>query len=126
MKKVSEFSIQSVKFFITKTGIVDIPEGTFKAVLVTIGRKTGNEHAVEIRAVFYQGKFYFSRRNPDSDWLKNSLKNPSVKVQYQGETILGTASLVEDQELCKKISQMKYSDKRSEEARIVLQVIPCG
>jgi len=126
LKEVSEFSIQSVKFFITRTGIVEIPEGTFKAVLVTTGRKTGKEHAVEIRAVFYQGKFYFSRRNPDSDWLKNALKNPSVKVQYQGETISGIASLVEDQELCKKISQMKYSDKRSEEARIVLQVTPCG
>lgn len=105
---------------------MEIPEGTFKAVLVTTGRKTGKEHAVEIRAVFYQGKFYFSRRNPDSDWIKNALKNPSVKVQYLGETVLGTASLVEDQELCKKISQMKYSDKRSEEARIVLQVTPCG
>lgn len=104
---------------------MEIPEGTFKAVLVTTGRKTGKEHAVEIRAVFYQGKFYFSRRNPDSDWIKNALKNPSVKVQYLGETVLGTASLVEDQELCKKISQMKYSDKRSEEARIVLQVSPC-
>lgn len=126
MKEVSEFSIQSVKFFITRTGIVEIPERTFKAVLVTTGRKTGKEHAVEIRAVFYQGKFYFSRRNPDSDWLKNALKNPSVKVQYQGETISGIASPVEDKELCKKISQMKYSDKRSEEARIVLQVTPCG
>src|SRR6185437_66751 len=101
LKKVSEFSIQSVKFFITRTGIVDIPEWTFKAVLVTTGRKTGKEHAVEIRAVFYQGKFYFSRRNPDSDWLKNALKNPSVKVQYQGDTILGTALLVNDSELCK-------------------------
>jgi len=126
LKEVSEFSIQSVKFFITRIGIVDIPEGTFKAVLVTTGRKTGKEHAVEIRAVLYQGKFYFSRRNPDSDWLKNALKNPSVKVQYLGETISGIASLVEDQELSKKISQMKYSDKRSEEARIVLQVTPCG
>jgi len=126
LKKVSEFSIQSVKFFITRTGIVDISEGTFKAVLITTGRKTGKEHAVEIRAVFHKGMFYFSRRNPDSDWLKNALRNPSVKVLYQGETISGTAALVNDQELCKKISQMKYSDKRSEEARIVLQVIPCG
>jgi len=105
---------------------VDISEGTFKAVLITTGRKTGKEHAVEIRAVFHKGMFYFSRRNPDSDWLKNALHNPSVKVLYQGETISGTASLVNDQKLCKKISQMKYSDKRSEEARIVLQVIPCG
>jgi hypothetical protein len=38
---------------------------------------------------------------------------------------VGKAFLVNDQELCKKISQMKYSDKRSEEARIVLQISPC-
>ena len=104
---------------------MEISEGTFKAILVTSGRKTGKEHAVEIRAVYHKGKFYFSRRNPDSDWLKNALCNPDVKIQYQGNTISGTASLVNDQELCKKISQMKYSDKRSEESRIVLQVIPC-
>ncbi|HEX5458094.1 MAG TPA: nitroreductase/quinone reductase family protein [Candidatus Nitrosotalea sp.] len=105
---------------------MEIQEGTFKAILVTTGRKSGKEHAVEIRVVFHDGKFYFSRRNPDSDWLKNALFNPNVKIEYQGNTILGAASLVNDQELCKKISQMKYSDKRSEESRIVLQVIPCG
>jgi hypothetical protein len=105
---------------------VEIQEGTFKAVLVTVGRKTGKEHAVEIRVVFYKGKFYFSRRNSDSDWLKNALHNKNVKIEYQGNIILGTASLVNDQELGKKISQMKYSDKRSEETRVVLEVSPCG
>lgn len=105
---------------------MDISEGTFKAVLITTGRKTGREHAVEIRAVYHNSKFYFSRRNPDSDWLKNSLANKNVKIEYLGNTILGVASLVNDQELCRKISQMKYSDKRSEESRVVLEVIPCG
>ena len=104
---------------------MEIQEGTFKATLVTRGRKSGKEHSVEIRAVFYKGKFYFSRRNPNSDWLKNALYNPIVKIEYQGRIILGTASLVNDQELCKKISHMKYADKRSEEVRIVLQVNPC-
>ena len=104
---------------------MEIQEQTFKAVLVTIGRKSGKEYSVEIRAVFYNGKFYFSRRNPNSDWLKNALHNPNVKIIYQGKIISGIASLVNDQELCKNISQMKYADKRSEEVRIVLQVIPC-
>ena len=104
---------------------MEIQEGTFKANLVTIGRKSGKEHSVEIRAVFYNGKFYFSRRNPNSDWLKNALHNPNVKIEYQGKIIPGIALLVNDQELCKKISQMKYSDKRSEESRVVLQVSPC-
>ena len=104
---------------------MEIHEGTFKAMLITTGRKSGKEHSVEIRAVFYNGKFYFSRRNPCSDWLKNALYNSDVKIKYQGKLILGKASLVNDQELCKKISQMKYADKRSEEIRIVLQVNPC-
>jgi len=104
---------------------MEIQDGVFKANLVTIGRKSGKEHSVEIRVVFYNGKFYFSRRNPYSDWLKNALYNPNVKIEYQGKSILGIASLVNDQELCKKISQMKYADKRSEEVRIVLQVNPC-
>jgi F420H(2)-dependent quinone reductase len=104
---------------------VEIHKGVFKAILVTTGRKSGNEHAVEIRVVFHKGKFYFSRRNPDSDWLKNALYNSNVKIKYKDELISGTASLVNDQELCKKISQMKYADKRSEESRIVLEVNPC-
>ena len=104
---------------------MEIQEGTFRAILVTTGRKSGKEHLVEIRVVFYKGNFYFSRRNPNSDWLKNALCNPNVKIEYQGKFISGMASVVNDQELCKKISQMKYADKRSEEARIVLQVNPC-
>jgi hypothetical protein len=104
---------------------VKIQEGTFRAVLITTGRKSGKEHAVEIRAVFHKDKFYFSRRNPDSDWLKNSLYNPNVRIEYQGDVIFGTASIVSDQELCKKISHLKYSNKRSEESRVVLEVSPC-
>ena len=104
---------------------MEIQEGNFKAVLVTTGRKSGKEHSVEARAVFYNGKFYFSRRNPNSDWLKNALHKPNVKIIYQGKSTEGIALLVNDQELCKKISQIKYADKRSEEARIVLQINPC-
>jgi hypothetical protein len=104
---------------------VEIQEVTFKAELVTFGRKSGKEHSVEIRVVFYNGKFYFSRRNSNSDWLKNALNNSNVKIKYHGKVIFGIASLVNDEELCKKISKMKYADKRSEETRIVLQVNPC-
>lgn len=99
-----------------------LKEGTFYAILVTTGRKSGKEHAVELKAVFHNDKFYFSRRNPNSDWLKNAMINPLVKVEFDGETFLGTASLVSDEELARKISQMKYSDNRAEESRIVLEV----
>ena len=97
-------------------------EVTFKAILITFGRKTGKEHVVELKAVFYDNKFYFSRRNSQSDWLKNSLANPQVRIQYNDTKFSGIASLVTDENLAKKISQLKYSDKRSEESRVVLEV----
>ena len=97
----------------------------FKAVLITKGRKTGTPHGVELRAVFYNGMIYFSRRNPQSDWLKNAISNPDVKIEYNGETFSGVASLVTDENLARKISQLKYANKRSEESRVVLQVTLC-
>ena len=97
----------------------------FKAVLITKGRKTGSLHGVELRAVFYNDKIYFSRRNSQSDWLKNAISNPEVKVEYNGVTFSGVASLVTDKSLAQKISQLKYANKRSEESRIVLQVTLC-
>ncbi len=100
-------------------------EVTFKAILITNGRKTGKEHAVELKAVFYDNKFYFSRRNSQSDWLKNVLINPQIKIQYNGMIFFGIASLVTDENLAKKISQIKYSDKRARESRVVLEVTLC-
>jgi len=97
----------------------------FKAVLITKGRKTGRPHGVELRVVFYNGMIYFSRRNSQSDWLKNAISNPEVKVEYNGTTYSGIASLVTDKNLARKISQLKYADKRSEESRVVLQVTLC-
>ena len=100
-------------------------EGTFYAILSTTGRKSGKEHAVELKAVFHGGKFYFSRRNPNSDWLKNAMANPHVKVKLGDDVFPGRATLVNDEDLARKISELKYSDKRAEESRIVLEVTLC-
>ena len=95
----------------------------FTAILITKGRKTGNEHSVWLKAVMYNNKIYFSRRNPDGDWLKNAITNPDVKVEFSENKFYGLASLVKDEMLTKKISSLKYLDKkRQEESRIVLEV----
>jgi hypothetical protein len=99
-------------------------DGALNAILITTGRKTGKEHAVELKVVFHNGKFYFSRRNLNSDWLKNAMTNPLVKVRCDDKILLGNASLVSDEKLARKISQMKYPDKRAKESRIVLEVTP--
>lgn len=96
----------------------------FMATLTTRGRKTGTEHTVQLRAVSYDGMVYFSRRNSESDWLKNALANPSVRVGLDGMARGGTASLVSDKLLAKKISELKYpGEQRAQEVRVVLQVI---
>ena len=95
----------------------------FKAFLETKGRKTGKTHKVELLVVQYNNKFYFSRRNPNGDWLKNAIENPDVTVSFDGQTFTGKANLVTDILLNKKICQLKYEDeKRSNEERIVLEV----
>ena len=96
---------------------------TFKAILTTMGRKTGNEHSVWAKAVTYNNMIYFSRRNPNSDWIKNAIANPKVKVKFDGKEFSGNARLVQEEELSKKISTLKYTDKnRQDEPRIVLEI----
>ena len=95
----------------------------FKAILETKGRDTGQTHRVWLLAVKYNDKLYFSRRNTNSDWLKNAQKNPDVRIEFDGQSFAGRASLVNDNSLCKKISLLKYDDeKRANEPRVVLEV----
>ena len=96
---------------------------TFKALLKTKGRKTGKEHTVWAKAVTYNDMIYFSRRNPNSDWLKNAIAHPQVKVEFDGRRFSGIARLVEEEDLSQKISSLKYTEKsRQKEARIVLEI----
>ena len=76
---------------------------TFKAILKTKGRKTGKEHTVWAKAVTYNNMIYFSRRNQDSDWLKNAIAYPQVKVEFDGKKFSGLARLVEEEELEQRI-----------------------
>ena len=96
---------------------------TFKAILKTKGRKSGKEHKVWAKAVTYNDMIYFSRRNPNSDWLKNAIAHPQVKVEFDGNEFSGLARLVEEDELAQKISNLKYREEsRQKEARIVLEI----
>ena len=95
----------------------------FRAILVTKGRKTGNEHSVWLRAVMYNDKVYFSRHRPDGDWFQNALTNHDVKIAYDNKILFGKASNVTSKELANKISQLKYpGEERAKEKRVVLEV----
>ena len=100
-----------------------IEEDLFRAMLTTKGRNTGKSHSVMLRAVKYNDKIYFSRHKPDGDWFQNAIKNPDVIIEYNNSTYKGKAKVVEDENLERKISQLKYpGEKRAEEKRVALEI----
>ena len=102
---------------------MEISEERFRPILITKGRKTGNPHSVWLRAVKYNKKIYFSRHRPDGDWFQNAIANSEVKIQYNNIEFTGRASLVTDEKLNQKISQLKYpGEKRSDEKRVAIEV----
>ncbi len=95
----------------------------FKALLTTKGRKTGKEHSVMLRAVLYDDKIFFSRHKLDGDWIKNAIFNSDVKVEFDNSSFSGKATMVSDENLAKKISELKYpGEEKAKESRVVLQV----
>ena len=102
---------------------MEIVEERFRPILVTKGRKTGKSHSVWLRAVKHNGKIYFSRHRPDGDWFQNAMINSEVKIQYNNTEFTGKASLVIDEKLNQKISQLKYpGEKRADEKRVAIEV----
>lgn len=97
--------------------------GKVRAVLSTVGRKSGKYHSVQLLAVKYGSKIYFSRHMPDSDWFKNALNNPKVKVKVDQKEYEGVAKQVLDEDLASKISELKYpGQQKAKEKRVVLEV----
>ncbi len=102
---------------------MEIKEDLFRPILITKGRRTGKQHSVMLLAVNYKEKIYFSRHKPDGDWFKNALANPEVKIEYNNFVFSGKAELVIDEELSKKISQLKYpGEEKAKEKRVTIEV----
>ncbi len=96
-----------------------------RAKLVTIGRRSGMNHTVMLRAVMYGGDFYFSRHRPDSDWFLNAVSNPQVQIAYEDIIISGTASRVDDEDIMSIVSNLKYpGEARAHERRVMIRVRP--
>jgi len=100
-----------------------INEEVFRAILITKGRKTKKNHSVMLRAVNYNGKIYFSRHKQDSDWFQNALSNSKVIIEYKDSIFSGTAKLVLDKGLNRKISELKYTgEERAKEKRVAIEI----
>ncbi len=92
--------------------------------LTTVGRASGRPHRVALRLVYHRGNVYASRRDAASDWCRNLIANPGVRVEMGGSEFGATARLVEDSDLAMKISRLKYGDARSLRRRVVVEIVP--
>lgn len=80
--------------------------------LTTTGRTTGNRHEIEIWFAVHGDVLYMLSGGRDrSDWVKNLLANPAVKVRIADETFDARARIVEDadeDELARRLLVEKY------------------
>jgi len=93
------------------------------AGLTTIGRKTGERRTVELRFIYYQGRFYASSSKVEGKhWCQNMLKNPAVELKHQGERFSGKATQVTDNKLRRHILTLRDSPPRMD--RVVFAIKP--
>jgi deazaflavin-dependent oxidoreductase (nitroreductase family) len=65
--------------------------------LTTKGRSTGRPHRIEIWFAILQGQLFVnSGGGKGSDWVKNLIADPSLKLEIGDEQWLATASIRED------------------------------
>ena len=92
--------------------------------LTTLGRVSGRPHVVTLRLVCHEGKLYASRRDTTSDWCRNLMAEPRVTVRLDGEETVATASVVDDSELARKVSSLKYQGQRVLKPRVIVELVP--
>lgn len=93
------------------------------ADLVTIGRKSGLPHPVELRFLYHQGSFYAtSSRVASKHWCQNLLKNPAVEIRAKGETVSCTATQITDEKRRRQILTLR--DPKPDLNRVVFEITP--
>lgn len=99
--------------------------------LTTTGRVTGKPHEIEIWFGLNSTTLYLLAGGMyNSDWVKNSLKNPAVTIRVAKHTFEGTARIVKDEKeetmarylLAEKYQEWEAGKTLSEWARTALVV----
>jgi deazaflavin-dependent oxidoreductase (nitroreductase family) len=94
--------------------------------LTTTGRRTGQPHEIEIWFAAVGDTIYLmnggTRRPPgSSDWVRNALADPSVRVRIRAEAFSGEARAVvfdsEEHERARELLVTKYATKEDDLSR---------
>jgi len=81
--------------------------------LTTIGRVSGRPHEIEIWFGAQDNTIYLLSGSQKSDWVKNLLKDPAVRVRIATHNFTGTARVVADKEeelLARYLVAEKYQE----------------
>ena len=81
--------------------------------LTTIGRVTGRPHEIEIWFGIRGATLYLLSGSEKSDWVRNLLRNPAVRVRIGKHTFAATARLVQDKDedrLARYLVAEKYQE----------------
>ena len=90
---------------------------TFITKVSTISRNSNELRTVKLRVVYKNGFFYLTRRNKDSSWYKNLLKNQYAEIEIDNNLFKGEVSEMVNEKERLDISRIKFNDKRSYEQR---------
>src|SRR6185295_18002435 len=95
---------------------MNLEEGsTVVANLTTTGRKSGLPRTVELRFLYFQGKFYAtSTRVQGKHWCQNMIASSAVEISAKGETISCTVKQVPDEALRKQVLTLRDSPPQLE------------
>jgi deazaflavin-dependent oxidoreductase (nitroreductase family) len=100
--------------------------------LTTTGRRTGRDHEIEIWFALHDGRLYLLAGGRDrSDWVRNVMAGPGVRVRLRGRSLAGTARVVAapaEDALARRLLAAKYQGWRegrplSDWARTALPVV---
>lgn len=93
------------------------------AELTTVGRKSGLPRTVELRLVYWNGRFYASTsRVENKHWCQNLLKNPAVEVKAANQRFSCVAKQLTDEKLRLRILTLRDSPALLD--RVVFEMTP--
>ena len=96
---------------------------TIVANLTTIGRKTGQPRTVELRLLYFNGKFYAtSSKVAGKHWCQNMIENPTVEIKAKGEKLSCTTKQVSDEAFRQRILTLRDSPPQLN--RVVFEIAP--
>jgi deazaflavin-dependent oxidoreductase (nitroreductase family) len=95
--------------------------------LTTVGRKSGNDHEIEIWFVALGGAYYLiSEKRERADWVRNLRKEPRVRFRVGAASFIGRARALDgagDAELVARVEEL-FDEKYGWSAGLVVELRP--